>query len=94
MDLEWACGMPVGAFMWILHCKSVAKQITCTFNGLLMREQLLSSMILQDPPYKLTISRGRMWSKPNMYRTLRLLCSLIYVALARQDAVLYYLSEP
>ena len=36
-DSDWACGMPVGAFRWISHCKSVAKQITCTCNGMLMR---------------------------------------------------------
>ena len=37
MDAQLAYGMPVGAFKWISHCKSVAKQITCTFNGILMR---------------------------------------------------------
>ena len=67
VDSEWACGMPVGAFMWLKHRKSVAKQKTFTFNGMLMREQLLSSLILLDPPYKRTISRGRMWSKPTVY---------------------------
>ena len=37
MDSELVHGMAVGAFMWISHCKSVAKQMTCTFNGMLMR---------------------------------------------------------
>ena len=42
MDSKLAYGMPVGAFMWISHCKSVAKQITCTFNGRLMRMRTAS----------------------------------------------------
>ena len=58
MDSKLACGMTVGAFMWISHCKSVAKQIPCTFNGLLMKtassvpDSTRSSIHSDDKPRK------------------------------------------
>ena len=67
MDSQWACGMPVGAFMWISHCKSVAKQITCTFNDMLMRaasfvpDSTRSSIQSNDKPRK-NVRQGKLIS--------------------------------